>query len=122
MDYLAFVSDIEKIWSESSNSKICKEYSLNRSVLPALIKLHREWKKVYDLEVSNYDELELELNHFKSNQNLVKTVELEKKISELRKVVDELQQENYELEKKVHKLSDCNFNLENKSILQKLLG
>ena len=122
MDYLTFVNDIEKIWTEQTNSKIAKTYSLNRSVLPALIKLHREWQYVYDEQSKDYDNLELELNHYKSNSDLKNNVELEKKLNELRKVVIELQDENEEYRKKVKNLEENNYNLRNSSIFKKLLG
>ena len=122
MDYLSFISEIDKIWTEQTNSKIAQKYSMNRSVLPALINLHRQWQKSFDLEVSNYDKLELELNHFKSNQNLSSNVELEKKNRELKKVVEEIQEKNYSLEKKIIVLQSQNSDLRNKSLFKKLVG
>ncbi len=122
MDYLTFIDDIEKIWTEKTNSKIAQTYSMNRSVLPALINLHRQWKDVFDLETSNYDKLELELNHYKSNQNLSTNVELEKKVRELRKIVEEIQEENYNLETKIKVLEKENFDLRHSSIFRKLVG
>jgi len=122
MDYLAFISDIDEIWTEQTNSKIAQKYSMNRSVLPALINLHRQWKEFFDLETSNYNRLELELNHFKSNQNLSSNVELEKKNRELKKVVEEIQEENYNLEKKIRVLESKNNDLQNKSLFKKIVG
>jgi len=122
MDYLTFVDDIEKIWTEQTNSKIAKTYSLNRSVLPALIKLHRDWQYVYNEQSKDYDTLELELNHYKSNADLKNIVNLEKKLKELKKVVIELQEENEEYRKKVKILEEKNFDLLNSSFIKKLVG
>lgn len=122
MDYLTFVDDIEKIWTEKDNSKIAQTYSLNRSVLPALIKLHREWTYTFQQQSDDYDKLELELNHYKSNKDLFNNVELEKKLKELRKVVEELQEENYNLSKNNKILDDKFRELENSSLIKKILG
>jgi len=122
MDYLAFVDDIEKVWTEKDNSKIAQTYSLNRSVLPALIKLYREWRKSYDDLVNEADKLELELNHYKSNKDLFNNIELEKKLKELRKVVIELQKENEKYRKEVIFLKEDNYNLRNSSLFKKLVG
>lgn len=122
MDYLAFISDIEKVWTEKTNSKIAQTYSLNRSVLPALIKLHREWRKTFDDLENDVAKLELELNHYKSDKNLFNNVELEKKLKELKKVVIELQEENEKYCKEVKLLKEDNYTLRNSSIFKKLVG
>ena len=122
MDYLAFISDVEKIWTEKTNSKIAQTYSMNRSVLPALINLYREMDKIFNLQSNNVESLELELNHYKSNQNLSTNVELEKKVSELRKIVEEIQEENYNSETKIKVLEKENFDLRHSSIFRKLVG
>lgn len=122
MDFLEFVDDIDKIWTPEDNSKIAQTYSLNRSVVPALIKLHREWKEAFDSRSEEVQKLELELNHFKSNQNLSNVVELEKKVKELKKVVIELQEEIEEYRKKIKHLKDENYTLRNSSFLKKLVG
>jgi len=122
MDYLAFLDDIDKIWTEERNSKIARDYSMNRSVLPALIKLHREWTDVFNRQSEDYDALELELNFYKNNKDLVSNVELSKKIEELKNVVTELQEENYQYEKKIRVLEDENYHLKHKTLFQKLVG
>lgn len=122
MDYLTFIEDIQKIWTEKDNSKICRDYSLNRSVLPALLKLNKEWKIVFDDVCNEVDNLQLELNHYRSNKNNVDNVEKDKKIIELQKVVIELQNENEEYRKEVRNLKDDNYNLRNSSLFKKLVG
>jgi len=122
MDYLTFIDDIDKIWSEKTNSKICRDYSMNRSVLPALIKLHREWDNVFNLQTEELNKLDLELNHYKSNKDLFNNVELEKKLNELRNVVTELQEECYQKDKEIRVLKQENYNLHNSSIFKKLVG
>lgn len=122
MDYLSFVSDIEKVWTEKDNSKICQTYSLNRSVLPALINLYRDWEHVYNRLSEDYEKLDLELNHYRANKNNIDNVEKDKKIIELQKVVIELQEENEEYRKEVRNLKEDNYNLRNSSLLKKLVG
>lgn len=122
MDYLTFIDDIDKIWTEEKNSKLAQKYSMNRSVLPALINLHREWTSIFDSQSNKLSKLELELNHYKNNDNLVQNVELEKKVKELKKVVAELQEESYKNDKKIRILESQNSDLQNRTIFQKLVG
>jgi len=122
MDYLAFLDDIDKIWTEKSNSNISRDYSMNRSVLPALIKLHREWSVSFNLECKKYDALELELNYYKKNKDLVSNVELEKKLDELKNVVADLQEQNYQSDNTIRVLKDENYRLQHKTLFQKLVG
>jgi len=129
MDYLSFIQDISKIWTEKENAKISKKYSLNRAVLPALIHLNNEWQIVFDIECKNYDNLELELNHYKSNPNLVEQVELSKIIDNRDKVIfdnqkeiDKKDLEIRKLKKQIDFLSQKVDYLSNQTLLEKVFG
>jgi len=122
MDYLTFIDDIDKIWSEEDNSKICRDYSMNRSVLPALMKLHREWTYSFDQLSNERDEIELQLNHFKSDVDLSNYVNLQKELNDLRKELNDLKQDKEEYRKEIVILKQDNYNLRNSSIFKKIIG
>jgi len=122
MDYLTFIDDIDKIWTEQNNSKICREYSMNRSVLPALIKLNREWNTVFNSQTEDLNKLDLELNHYKSSKDLSNYVELEKKLDDLNENIIELREENMKYRDEITILERKNSDLQNSSFLKKLVG
>ncbi len=64
--FLDFISKIDPLWTPQKNNQLAQEYSLNRSVLPALIKLNRLWQESYDDLSNDCNSFELSLNRYKS--------------------------------------------------------
>lgn len=47
-DYISFLGDISKQWRKENNNEIAFEFGLDKSSLPSLIRLYREWEEVFN--------------------------------------------------------------------------
>ena len=117
-DYFVFVNKISQIWKPENNRQLSLEYGLNKAVLPSLVKLNRSWTDTFETVSNRCDDLELQLNHYKS-QDIDKLIEKNSFLSdELKKLKDrlkrykddiiELEQKNRLLVDNIEKLSNQN--------------
>ena len=117
-DYFEFVNKISQIWKPENNRQLSLEYGLNKAVLPSLVKLNRSWTDTFETVSNRCDDLELQLNHYKS-QDIDKLIEKNSFLSdELKKLKDrlkrykddiiELEQKNRLLVDNIEKLSNQN--------------
>lgn len=117
-DFLGFVDKISQVWKPENNRQLSLEYGLNKAVLPSLVKLNRSWNDIFDRVSNRCDDLELQLNHYKSadidkliEKNTLLSDELKKLKDRLKRYKDdiiELEQKNRLLVDNIEELSNRN--------------
>ena len=122
-DYFEFVNKISQVWKPENNRQLSLEYGLNKAVLPCLVKLNRSWSDTFDRVSNRCDDLELQLNHYKS-ADIDKLIEKNTLLSdELKKLKDRLKRykdDIIELEQKNRLLVDNIEELSNRNTKKKL--
>lgn len=97
-DYFSFIKDISKQWKKENNSDIAFEFGLDKNVLPALVRLTRDFDITFNSISKTLEEKEKYIKKLLSDIEVLQNIDYETQISDLKNQIQDLKNQRDEAE------------------------